>query len=153
MKACNLSEVMLINSDFSQANMEGAIMKGLRGEVSRFIGANMIRVDLSGAKLHGACFDEANLHHADLRQSQFTDASFIKANAEKIKLEGSHLPWADFSYTNLVSADFRKVNLDGAKTHCMDDRDTLWEGASRIDERVTDRDLATAEKWQPPRVK
>ena len=90
-------------------------------------GANLPRVDLSGADLSGAALRKANLSDSDLSAADLSGADLSKVFLTKTNLSGADLSGADLcdaflakanlsganlSGANLSGADFRKANLE-----------------------------------------
>lgn len=67
-------------------------------------GANLERVDLSGADLSGAILEDANLTYADLSGSTFNETN----------LRGANLFSADLDRADFEHADLREAILEGA---------------------------------------
>lgn len=67
-------------------------------------GADLTKVSLRRAHLHGTNLSKADLSGADLRE---TDLSLVT-------MQGTNLTAADLRRTNLAGADLRKANLQGA---------------------------------------
>jgi uncharacterized protein YjbI with pentapeptide repeats len=151
----NLSESILIQADFSKADLRGAelSMADLRG-VS-FYGAILKRANFQGAKLQYAYFGQADLQfivlsRADLRESNLWGArlqgAFLQSadlrgvKIHRVKLCGADLQWAKLQKAELFMADLRgaklwkanlqNANFQGANLSGVDLRETNLQGAN-----------------------
>ncbi|MFZ9737986.1 MAG: pentapeptide repeat-containing protein [Prochlorotrichaceae cyanobacterium] len=124
----NFSGAELIRVNLGGADLHGANFSG-----ANLCGANLHGTNLSGADLCGANLNGANLSGADLSRANFSGANLNGAN-----LNGADLSRANFRYANLsraeiksvnlLGADLRQANLSGANLNC-----TLINGANFSD--------------------
>lgn len=61
------------------------------------------------------------------------------------------MKYSDLSHANLQNCDMAEANLLQSVMHCTRDVGTNWKGTSRLLVETTDKDLAAAENWKPPR--
>ncbi|HUA65094.1 MAG TPA: pentapeptide repeat-containing protein, partial [Alphaproteobacteria bacterium] len=77
----------------------------------------------------------------DFNQAEGTGAIFVAAE----------LSYTDFSHAVMTRADFSEANLRQANLHRLDDRDANWTNTNKKLVKETDRHLAIAEDWTPPK--
>jgi uncharacterized protein YjbI with pentapeptide repeats len=61
------------------------------------------------------------------------------------------MPYLDASHADLTGAIFVRADLKQACLHAVVDKQVNWNEANRKGARETDRELAKAEAWKPPR--
>ncbi|MGC9503085.1 pentapeptide repeat-containing protein [Baaleninema sp.] len=93
-------EIYLDGIDFSNANLEAAVLTAMNLGATTFAGAN-----LKGAQLDNVNFARANLVGANL----------VDANLRGANLRGANLNGADLQGADLAYADLTQARLDGAK--------------------------------------
>ena len=107
---------------------------------------------MDGADLRGCRFDEARLQGASFKAARLDRGEFPYAECEGASFEGARMPYAVFSHTDLSGVDFHDTDLTQAVMHKVTDAGVRWSGAIRIGMQGTDKELAAAEMWMPPRA-
>ena len=79
----------LIGLDFSEANLQGAVLSGTHLESADFSEANLHEAYLSGAHLEGADFSEAHLRGADFSEAHLEGADFSGAHLQGVNLKNA----------------------------------------------------------------
>lgn len=133
-----------IRPDLSELKLGGG--RGL-------IGADLARINLSGASLKGTALVRANLIQADLSRADLSGANLSGANLRGAVLTGANLGGADFFQANLSSAnlqrsDLRRVDLFRALLERADLRGARIQKAREavlIQARMNDGHLVAAE--------
>lgn len=92
-----LPNVILSNANLSRSNLEGANLEG----------ANLTRANLTRAKLI-----RANLEDAKLTNSILNDCDFHLANLTRAKLIGANVLMTKLSHANLEDADLSNIHTD-----------------------------------------
>jgi len=92
---CRLQGVQLVRQDMSQAKLHST--------------------DLSGASLYGSTLDGAELNYANLSLADLRNASLVRASLVGANLRRARLGNTDFSKADLSYADFSEAQLDGAR--------------------------------------
>ncbi|OAB60660.1 hypothetical protein AY599_10935 [Leptolyngbya valderiana BDU 20041] len=119
-------EIYLDGIDFSEANLEDAVLTAMNlGE------ATLARSNLRGAKL-----DNANLAHTDLTGAKLVDANLRGANLRGANLEGADLQNADLAYADLTHAKLQGAKLDNANFYRTRQVGTEMPTAVAIAQRV-----------------
>ena len=118
-------------ADFTKSNIEGA--------------------NLSGADLRCACFAKASLKNTNFNQARLDRAEFSAADCHGAVFFKAKLPYSDLSHAILSGANFTGADLKQATLHRIIDKNIIWRGANRKLAEYTDKDLAEAEDWQPPK--
>ena len=98
-----------------------------------------------------ARFENAKIQGADFSAGRLDRAEFNHANCRGAKFISAKIPYADFSHAYLRNADFSHADLTQSVLHSVDDSGVIWKGANRKLVDLTDKDLAMAEKWVPPK--
>jgi len=75
----------------------------------------------------------------------------VGADLKDSLLRGAAMPYSNLSHANIAGADFSYADLKQSKLHMADDTGTKWRGANLKLVEYTDKDLAFAETWTPPR--
>ncbi|XP_026471226.1 BTB/POZ domain-containing protein KCTD9 [Ctenocephalides felis] len=119
LQGANLSYCCLERSDFSHANMEGALLFSVKGLCANMEGANLkgcnfedplgIRANLEGVTLKGANLENSNMAGINLRV-----ANLKHANLQNCDLRAAVLAGADLEFCNLSGSDLHEANLRGA---------------------------------------
>ncbi|NET09612.1 MAG: pentapeptide repeat-containing protein [Symploca sp. SIO2B6] len=99
----------LIGKNFSNANIEGAVMKG-----SNLQGAN-----LSGANLNNSFLFQTNLSKADLTNAIFTEAMLLQTT-----FDGATITGADFSYAVITDKNLKVLCEVAEGTNSVTGADT-----------------------------
>ena len=93
---CNLS-----GADLSKLNLTGANLRGADLSGAILSQANLTNADFTGANLEGAVLNSANL----------AGASFTGTNLKSASLENADLSYAGFISANLEAANFKDAKL------------------------------------------
>ncbi len=97
-----------------------------------FVGADLRRANLSGARLYGGDFS-----FAVLTEARFHESDLEKANLTSANLQGAELRWANLRGANLRWANLRDAVLDGADLSYADlrfaDLDGVHLAAARLE--------------------
>lgn len=102
-------EINLIESNFTEANLSGAIFFGAKLSFANFDRANLVNARLDKANLIGA-----NLVSADLSNAYLVLATFYGANLIDANLSFANLKSADLGEANLIGANLSFANLESA---------------------------------------
>jgi uncharacterized protein YjbI with pentapeptide repeats len=108
---CNLSGADLTKLNLSGANLRGADLSG-----ATLSQANLTNADLTGANLEGALLNSANLGGASLTGANLKSASLENADLSyagfiSANLEAANLKDAKLQFTNFRGANFRLTTL------------------------------------------
>jgi len=143
-------------ADMSRARLDGAQMVGIDLSGAKLEEAFLVEAELNFALLVGTNFSSAHLEKADLTGGvQAQGANFLIAALQGADLTGAQLQFADFSsaglqgavlnYAGLQAAVLRDADLEGA---------TLQQakiiGADLTGARLPASDLRYAEVWASP---
>lgn len=105
-----LNNLILITSNLSKLNMEGASLNNAQLDYSTITETNFSHASLQHASLTGCKLDESNFYRTNLTDANLTLATFANAN-----LEHANLTNADLSGANLQGASIRHANLTNCK--------------------------------------
>ena len=102
-RGCDKSGILLVNSDFSAANLSRAKFNSTDLSTGRFLSANLTQTDFSYATLNQANMayanlEAANLNFAELRGTDLSHANLRDANVAGAVLDGAKLDdaiWID----------------------------------------------------------
>ncbi|CFX03128.1 conserved membrane protein of unknown function [Candidatus Filomicrobium marinum] len=107
--------VKAINTDFTQANMSGALMQGIDGRGAKFEETTLVSAELVEAVLTGADFAQARLEKASMVGEVMADgANFGLASLQGVNLKGARLIGADFRSASMQAAILDFANMQGA---------------------------------------
>ncbi len=95
----------LINSDFSNITLSGAVLQGAVLAGSAFVGGVLVGVDFFGSNLEGVDFTACDLRNVDFRKCNLKNAIFSEAN----------LAGAVFDDADVSGAVFKDAYVLGAK--------------------------------------
>ena len=104
----------LDGSRLDMASLGSADLRGASLNGTRFIGAELRRVQLAKAHAEGANFASARLDAADLEGAVLDRAIFRDASLGDARLVGASLMGADLSRAKIEGADFSQANLSEA---------------------------------------
>jgi uncharacterized protein YjbI with pentapeptide repeats len=109
---CNLSGADLTKLNLTGANLRGADLSG-----ATLSQANLTNTDLTGANLEGAVLNSANLSGASLTGANLKSASLENADLSyagfiSANLEAANLKDAKLQFTNFRGANFRLTTMD-----------------------------------------
>ena len=162
-KAFDLNERHLVAADLS-----GAILCGIKLEVTKLSGANLSEAKLynarlSEAELHGADLSDAKLYSAELPEAKLHDANLKGAELDRVNLRNAELRGADLSQAqldtavlsgaDLSEANIRRANLRGAELYRAKLRgaelhDADFSGADLSEAKLHDANLRGAELYR-----
>lgn len=100
---------LLSSSNFSNANLYGAKMKGAHLENSNFNSAILTSADLETTNFQGA-----NLSNTDFTYSNLTSGIYNNTQAKSGNFTSANLSYANFSDANLEQANLIDADLNGA---------------------------------------
>ncbi len=120
--------------DLSEANLEGANLRG----------ANLSNSNLEGANLKGAYLSNSNLKGANLEGADLWKANLFKANLKGADLKGANLYKANLRGANLTGANLEGANLRGASLTGANLEGENLTGANLEGESLTGADLSPA---------
>lgn len=108
---CNLS-----GADLTKLNLTGANLRGADLSSATLSQANLTNADLTGANLEGAVLNSANLSGASLTGANLKSASLENADLSfagfiSANLEAANLKDAKLQFTNFRGANFRLTTL------------------------------------------
>lgn len=95
--------------DFSERDLDGALLAGANLDGTSFVRASLKGVDMSHASLH-----EANLEDADLRQANLSDSALEHANLHRVMAAGCAFVGARLGKARLVDGRFQSASFCGA---------------------------------------
>lgn len=150
--------VKAINTDFTQADMSGALMQGLDGRGAKFEEATLVGTELVEAVLIGADFSQARLEKALMvGEVQADGANFGLASLQGANMKGARLIGADFRSASMQAAILDFANLQGAMLQGADlEAASLYkvkiEGADFSRANVAAADFSGSTVWlaKPP---
>ena len=96
-----VSDADVARSGFEGARLRGAKLRGVRGDESVWLRADLASADLRYASLRRATFSEADASRA----------LFFGADLRHAHLDRARLDFADFERANLFGADMRRASL------------------------------------------
>jgi uncharacterized protein YjbI with pentapeptide repeats len=128
-----LDEAVLV-----QANLNGAVLKGVHLQGAILSQANLIGADLRSAQLQLAALDLAHLEGASLSGAQLQGADL-----ELVRLTGAELQGANLDGALMIKSHFEGAVLDGASLVAATLSEAHLEGASMIG---TNADLASFDR-------
>lgn len=139
-----LREAVLEEADLSNAVLFAADLSNARLEKSELTGGvDMMFVNLSNARLHGADLVGAKLYGADLSNAKLQSA--LLSNAY---LHGANLTYADLTAANLAGARLLGADLGNAQLRAVDLREAyLWLTKPPSADAIDIADL-TGLKWR-----
>ena len=154
LQGVNLSGADITETQFRDANLDGAIMTGTIIRASRrahntqkFRGATLTNIVFSnGVNLSGVGFINANLSNSSLVNANLEDADFRNAILINTGLTG-----ANFESADLGSADLRHMRADNRTTFEKADlakanlSDVVWPNANFDEADMSEANLANAE--------
>ena len=111
----NLTQADAVESVWSGATLEGAVMAWAVLEGADFSGANLKGADLYACHLSGARFGKANLQGARLAAADAFQANFEKADLFRADLRGGNFYEAEFLDAVIEEAAFDGANLTMTK--------------------------------------
>jgi uncharacterized protein YjbI with pentapeptide repeats len=115
---CVLSETQGAHTNWEEATLVDADLRGARLERAHFPKACLDRADASGADLKGASFRKASLREATLARVNLFEGSFEQADLTDADLRGS----------NAYGVEFLNAVLDGARRDGLNVKATKLEG-------------------------
>lgn len=101
----------LRNSDLSGANLFGADLREVNLGNANLSLAELIRSDLSRARLYGANLTTADLSDVNLSEASLDEAMFLQANLHHSDLYGADLTGADLTETRIGYSSFSNIDL------------------------------------------
>ncbi|MDZ8264406.1 pentapeptide repeat-containing protein [Nostoc sp. ChiQUE01b] len=107
----NLERAVLINRNLQGANFKGANLHGVNIQKSDLSNADFIKANLSKANLIQVNLCGANLSEADIYAANLSQADLSGANLNKVNLAGAHLYKTNFNGANLSQADLTITRL------------------------------------------
>ena len=154
LQGVNLSGADITETQFRDANLDGAIMTGTIIRASRrahntqkFRGATLTNITFtSGVNLSGVGFINADLSNSSLVNANLEDADFRNATLRRADLTG-----ANFESADLGSADLRNMKADNKTTFEKADlakanlTDVVWSNANFDEADLSGANLANAE--------
>ena len=105
----------LAGADLSHAQLDGALLCGVRLAGADLSSASLTRAQLFTARLEGAVLVAANLRRADLRGAQLDGANLARTRLDRAALRGASLVGA-----SLAGAVAERVNLSEASLEQAD---------------------------------
>lgn len=146
-----LSELTLRGADFAEAELDGASLLnadlepgGFEHPACSFMGAELNKANLSGARLSLCLFNEASLIGANLVNTALIGASFARAKLMRADLHGARLTGAVLYKADLSSAILERALLDSADLQGAQLIGTSLIGASLIGANLTGAVLTDA---------
>ncbi len=120
LSGANLSEAVLMNAKFQQANfietnLRGAILNGADFFKAKVMAANLQGAYIQETDFEEVCFNYSNLQGAHLQKSKFKNASLFKVNLQGAHLEETAFLQADLNATILREAYLQDANLTDVK--------------------------------------
>ena len=97
--------------DFSDSNLQGAMLTKTDLEGASFLRANLHEAEFVGANLKEVCFFAANLQNACLELADLQDADLTRAKLQKAQLGGAKFHGAGFLETDLQESKFQQKQL------------------------------------------
>lgn len=111
----NLTQADAVESVWSGATLEGAVMAWAVLDGADFSGANLREADLYACHLRGARFGKANLQGARLATADAFEANFEKADLFRADLRDGNFYEAEFLDAIIAEAAFDGANLTMTK--------------------------------------
>jgi len=138
----------LDRTSFMGAQLQGAILAGVRGTYTALIEAQLVQADL-----RDAAFEMSDAGKADFSGVQADGIRWNKSVLQstvwhRASLKKAQLIYCDLSHADFSDADCSQANLDGANVHAIQQKNTRWDGAQLNAVRPTDAALERAEQWQ-----
>jgi len=132
----NLNNVILLHTNFTNANLEGIDLSGkdLTGTIlvgANLVGVNLKDVDLSGKDLTGTILEE-KLFESNIEEKfeESLDLKKIEIDINKDDLVGKDLTKIDLSDVNLAGINLTNANLSGTNLLGKDLTGTILVGAN-----------------------
>ena len=156
--SANLRSATARDSDFSNANLRGAVLdKSLLNnanfDFATLSEASFVDVNMSAASLHCARANETDFKLSDLRTIRGVKARFDRAEMNGADLTGAKLPFGNFQFavmsqttlhsTNFDHADFSNADLSNAIMTSASFREADFTGAIFFESK-------SAKATQPP---
>ena len=143
-----LAETLFANPKLGGSRFSGATVRAtfvgegdmtkLLAMQSRFDGAGLRQMDLSGSSFAGAHFSEADLGHADFQGSDLRGASLGKSMLASAKFRNALMTGANLFQALARKADFSAADLGGANLYGADLLKSAFE-AARLDGAIIDK--------------
>ena len=126
LRGADLQRAILVSAEFEEADLRGADLRGANLQNTRFIRANLQRVNnlqhavnlrdayLQGADLRNIPTLRNALENIDVRGFNLEDANLLGAELQGINLQGINLRNAELRTIELQGADLRGADLRGA---------------------------------------
>ncbi len=127
--------------DFSEANLQGAILESANLQAALLIETNLQGAILENANLQGAMLLEANLQRAVLCQANLQGAELVGANLQGAILENTNLQRSDLSGTDLRSANLLRADLRNATLELTNLKEAILLEANLQAARLHNADL------------
>lgn len=116
----NLQEI-----DFSNVNLQGAVLEGANLQAAMLLSANLQAARLENANLQAAMLIEANLQGARLRKANLREAELVGANLQGARLENANLQQVDLAGADLQTATLLGANLQAATLELTNLKDAI----------------------------
>lgn len=123
----------LNQTDFTNASLYGAKMKG-----ADFSGSTLVKTVLTGSDLSSARFQGTKLKQANLTYSNLSEADFDHADLSQADVSEANLDFADFSAANLNNANFAGSSLESVNLAGADLRGANFSGVKGAETAVID---------------
>jgi uncharacterized protein YjbI with pentapeptide repeats len=101
--------------DFSNRDMSGAALNGVRCVETNFSGSNLSNINLVQAEMTSCNFDGANLTDALMMYGELKKSSFVEANLMRTNFMWADLRECDFTGSKMTKAVFVEAKLQFAK--------------------------------------
>lgn len=135
----------LQNIDFSNVNLQGAVLERANLQAAMLLEANLQGAILENANLQGAMLIEANLQRAVLRQANLQGAELVGANLQGAILENADLQHVDLSGADLRAANLLRADLRKATLELTNLKDAIFLEANLQAARLNKADLEGAQ--------
>jgi len=151
MQNSRFTQALLNQTNFLKADLRNSVLQGASCDTADFTEANLDNANFQRADMRCSCFLNASTRHTDFSECNLERAEFNYADCYGARFSHAKMLYSDLSYTSLINCDMTGANLLQAVLHCTDDSGANWQGASKTLIDTTNKDLAAAESWKPPR--
>ena len=156
LRYANLDNTKLIQTNFSEANLTGATLRGAEGNIyayqTIFINVNMDQINLNGStitksdfsytKLIGIEFEDVTLNNDKFIGADLTDSKFVYCTLSNLDFTDANLTRADltrtyfngYRSTELIGMNFTRANLTDTKLPMSRLSDAIFDGAIGIED-------------------
>lgn len=111
LRGADFTNVNLSESDFTQADLSNARMRGVRIFQSVFERTNLSGADLAGSWFGESDFYYANLSRVNLRNARIHDMCFVCTDLTEAIFKRARLKSVSFESAELIRTDFREAKF------------------------------------------